>query len=305
MLYIYGCGKRGKKYYEICKDNNIRIEGFIDKNPDKFLKDNVNCVSYDEFKKIPGNKSVIVSMADCDVRNEVIPQLSRDGIDIISFSDLIFQDEEDKITKNRLFVAEYHVDQMDNYYEEAESTIDVFWGKDTIFKSMFDQLDLKCVIEIACGRGRHVEQYKDIADEVILVDILEKNIGKCKERFKMCDHIKYYCNNGTDLREIKSESVTAVFSYDSMVHFEMMDIFSYLREIERVLVHGGYALIHHSNNTESYDVSFETGKSGRSFMSKDVFAYMADRANLSVVEQQVIDWEGHKNLDCVSLIKKE
>lgn len=38
-------------------------------------------------------------------------------------------------------------------------------------------------------------------------------------------------------------------------------------------------------------------------MSKDLFAYLAYRAGVEIVEQRVIDW-GIKDLECASLIKK-
>lgn len=42
---------------------------------------------------------------------------------------------------------------------------------------------------------------------------------------------------------------------------------------------------------------------GRSYMSKDIFAYLAYRAGFEIVDQQVFDW-GDKELDCVSLVRK-
>lgn len=83
----------------------------------------------------------------------------------------------------------------------------------------------------------------------------------------------------------------------------MMDIFEYLKDIHRVLRKGGMALFHHSNNTSDYKNSFFTAVDGRSYMSKDLFAYLSYRAGFEVVEQQVIDW-GVKDLDCVSLVRK-
>ena len=39
-------------------------------------------------------------------------------------------------------------------------------------------------------------------------------------------------------------------------------------------------------------------------MSKDIFAHLADRAGLKVLEQQVISWGGIEKLDCVTLAEK-
>lgn len=49
--------------------------------------------------------------------------------------------------------------------------------------------------------------------------------------------------------------------------------------------------------------SFVNAPHGRSFMSKEVFAYLAYRAGFNILEQKIIDWE-IKDLDCISLIQK-
>lgn len=87
-----------------------------------------------------------------------------------------------------------------------------------------------------------------------------------------------------------------------MVHFEMWDVFTYLKETKRILKKGGLALFHHSNNTESYKVTFATGTAGRNYMSKELFAYLCNRAGLSVVEQEVINFISPQ-LDCITLVR--
>lgn len=39
-------------------------------------------------------------------------------------------------------------------------------------------------------------------------------------------------------------------------------------------------------------------------MSKDIFAHLADRAGLQILEQQLIDWGGIHDLDCITLLRK-
>lgn len=96
----------------------------------------------------------------------------------------------------------------------------------------------------------------------------------------------------------------SLYSYDAMVHFELMDVYSYLTDIFRVLSPEGRALLHHSNYHADYKAGFGSAPQGRSFMSKECFAYLAYRAGFNIIEQRVIDWGNEKNLDCVSLIEK-
>lgn len=72
-----------------------------------------------------------------------------------------------------------------------------------------------------------------------------------------------------------------------------------------VLVSGGRALFHHSNNSADYRITFSTGQSGRNYMRKQLFAYLAVRAGFKVLEQHVIDWGDKKNLDCLTLLEKD
>ena len=192
---------------------------------------------------------------------------------------------------------------MDERFREA---IFIFGGGDSDFLRMFKFLNLENVVELACGRGRQVPYYIDNAGHVILVDILLENIDICKDRFKAYHNITYYKNNGYDLSEIQDDSCSSIFSYDSLVHFEMLDIFSYLKESYRILQKGSYALFHHSNNHGDYRISFAhgSGKHGRNYMSKDLFAYLSYRAGFEIIEQKVMDFGGVKELDCITLLQK-
>lgn len=212
----------------------------------------------------------------------------------------------DIVADHRLYIADFHINDMDDYFEKYDNAegLAVFWDASSVFAQMFSQLDPTDIVELACGRGRHVACYIDKAKHVTLVDILDKNIDYCKQRFKGNEKVTYYKNNGYDLKELESRAYTSLFTYDAMVHFEMMDVFNYLKETQRILKDGGRALFHHSNNTEDYRITFSTGASGRNYMSSQLFAYLANRAGLKVIEQKKIDWSGKKELDCLTLVEK-
>lgn len=172
---------------------------------------------------------------------------------------------------------------------------------------MFNKLDLSNVIELACGWGRHVKNYYDRADKITLVDILQENIDICKKRFAEYDtqgKICYYKNDGYDYGDLKSGEYTAVFSYDAMVHFEMLDVYSYLCDTYRILKTGGMALFHHSNYGSEPEMDFRGTIHARNYMTSDLFRYLTYRSGLEIVEQRLIDWDGNKELDCLSLLIK-
>ncbi len=241
-LYIYGAGICGIKDKILLEKNNIPFKGFIDRKAYEGMREmeGYPVVSYEEFLEKPGEKEVIISMIGTDIREEVEKKLSDDNISTVLITDLL-ETEKDEVAKNRKFIADYHVSTMDNYFDSAEKHLEIFWDKDTYFRKYFDKLDLTNVVELACGRGRHVPQYIDKAGHITLVDILEKNIEFCKERFKGFNKISYCVNNGYDLQAIANDSQTSLFSYDAVVHFEMMDIFNYLKECRRILRGGAGA----------------------------------------------------------------
>jgi ubiquinone/menaquinone biosynthesis C-methylase UbiE len=90
-----------------------------------------------------------------------------------------------------------------------------------------------------------------------------------------------------------------------MVHFDATLIEAYLREFARVLKPGGKALIHHSNySANEPPVPFQRNPHWRNHMSAELFHAMALQANLTVLEQKVIDWHDAPSLDCVSILQR-
>lgn len=306
QIVIYGAGKHGCDLYQffMYKGWDRLIYGFCDKN-----HENIGTVfrkmvySYDEIKK--RGKTFLVSVVDKNASNDIKHILEGNGEAIVTFEKFLNLMGEDRVAFNRDFCAFSHT-HADDYFDEAEEqeSMDVFWKCDSNFYSFFQMLDLTNVIELACGRGRHVPQYLPDAGNIVLVDILQDNIDYCSARFRDFTNVHYYCNNGYNLDKLEDGRYTALFSYDAMVHFEMMDIYEYLKDIYRVLAEGGRAVIHHSNYADDYKASFASGLRNRSFMSKDIFAYLAFRSGFTVLNQKVIDWRESTALDCITLLEK-
>lgn len=306
-IIIYGAGRMGACFYNYLKRRGMdgAVKCFCDRNAENIKKiEDKDVITYGEAKLL--SLPFVIAVNSDSLKKEIIQTImDGDGKYYTDINEWAMSNDIDMVEWNRDFTAYFHIQEMDEYFSIAESSsnMDMFWKQDSIFYKMFNYLDLDNVVELACGRGRHVPLYEKQANKITLVDILKKNIDICRERFSDRTEINYYCNSGCDLKELSDNSYSALFTYDAMVHFEMMDIYLYLQEIYRILKPGSYALFHHSNNTSDYRHSFATAPNGRSFMSKDIFAYMAYRSCFEVVRQEVIDW-GVKDLDCITLLRK-
>jgi len=194
--------------------------------------------------------------------------------------------------------------QNNAYYDQAETWIATFWAEDSLFLTQFHQLDLTTVLELACGHGRHSAQILRQAGAITLVDINQSNIEACQTRFAAEAHLRFICNAGNNLPGVADASQTALFCYDAMVHFELLDVLEYVREVRRVLTPGGRALLHVSNNGENPEGQYQENRHWRNFGNVDVVRYFADRMGLKVLSHQVFDWSGDPKLDGLVLLEK-
>jgi ubiquinone/menaquinone biosynthesis C-methylase UbiE len=190
------------------------------------------------------------------------------------------------------------------YFDAFEQHVGGFWEPASIYRQWFDRLDLSSVLEIACGKGRHSQQIVDRSARIIMCDTSEDAIAAAKERFAKYPNVScYFVQDGQSLPFLDDETVSAVFSYDAMVHFEALTVNAYLNEISRVLRPGGKALLHHSNYSANPSQSFEKNPGWRNFMSLPTFNYFASRAGLMVVDQVPITW-AEPDSDALTLLEK-
>lgn len=189
------------------------------------------------------------------------------------------------------------------YYADAERYMAQHWEK--LIYPVIKQADFSHVLELASGHGRNSEYLLQYADRLTLVDVLQDNIERCRKRFAGRDEkIHYIVNNGSSLVDVASSSISLVYCYDSMVHFHSDVVRSYLSEFKRILKPGGHAFLHHSNSTANPGgLVVQRHIQGRNFMSASMFAHYCILEGLEVVSQQIIDWGGSKELDCLSYLR--
>lgn len=190
------------------------------------------------------------------------------------------------------------------YYAEAEKATHLFWNSDSEFRKVFNQLNLCNVVELACGQGRHAEISSNFCESLTLLDIFRLNLDVCRQRLGKKSNVHYLLGNGYNFYGISDASVTAIYSYDAMVHFAPSMVKSYLIDAARILVPGGRFLAHHSNysaNPEALDIY--KNPHGRNHMSYEIIISFAEEAKLKILESFIITgWGG--GLDRITLFEK-
>lgn len=154
------------------------------------------------------------------------------------------------------------------------------------------------VLEIGPGAGRWTHILADVADRLILVDISERALEACKERFKLHSNIEYHLIDGR-LDCIPSDSIDHIWAYDVFVHINPSDVDAYINDFQRVLKPGGCAVIHHAGEYTS-----EAHRKARyaAFMTRAVFASLVMKHGLTMVEQN--DSAAHYPGDLISVFSK-
>src|SRR3954454_21452170 len=172
------------------------------------------------------------------------------------------------------------------------------------------------ILEIAPGFGRWTQYLKDLADRLVIVDLAERCIDGCRERFADATNIEYHVNDGRSLDMVEDGSVDFVFSFDSLVHAEREVLRAYLEQLARKLTPDGVGFIHHSNiGAYRSHTALARKLPGRAVgplvrrgaiinvvawraesVTADSVAAQCDSAGLSCVGQEKITWEAGRYL---------
>ncbi len=179
----------------------------------------------------------------------------------------------------------------------AEGTA-VLWRR-TVRPRIHRYVPTGTVLEIGPGFGRWTQYLRHLCRRLILIDLAERCISACRERFAGDAHIEYITNDGASLEMVPDHSVDFIFSFDSLVHAEADAVAAYLAQAARKLKRGGAGFIHHSNlgafvHPRTGQVRrFVTKRNWRAeSMSADVFRRSCDAAGLACRSQELINWIG-------------
>ena len=129
-------------------------------------------------------------------------------------------------------------------YKSIQSKIFQF-AKSNIYNSL----------EIGPGTGMFSKEFRSWRLNYFLEVLPELEI-KIRRRFKPKHqkYLKFYTTRYTECSNIPQGSCNFVFSWDTFVFFTQEHIQQYLHDIKRVLIPGGYCLIHYAECHFDYDL---------------------------------------------------
>lgn len=199
-------------------------------------------------------------------------------------------------------------DLFRSYYRDNEPYIDNQWSW-YVWPHIKD-FDLSHVLDVACGQGRNARKFLEIARcrNITLLDINREAIEICRQRF--ANHpetgFRFIVADGLSLAGVPDQSISLVYSWDSMVHFDLDVIAAYFAEFARVLQPGGHGFIHHSHYGAKSDVSdnWKANPGWRSNVSAQQVEAIARTHGLEVSKQFFIEWDYVKDSDCVTIFSK-
>jgi 2-polyprenyl-3-methyl-5-hydroxy-6-metoxy-1,4-benzoquinol methylase len=212
--------------------------------------------------------------------------------------------EENQQTWDQSYAWEQQGDEWSSFWGGAEAQ----WVG-SILPRIHTLMPTGTILEIAPGFGRWTNYLRRQCDRLIVVDLSEKCIKACQQRFATDTHIEYHVNDGKSLAMIPDQSIDFVFSFDSLVHAEADVMETYLAQLATKLKPNGVGFIHHSN-LGAYQSAFaiianipsdqraeivnpvllEPTHWRAASMTAKLFADYCDRAGLQCIGQELVNW---------------
>ena len=137
-------------------------------------------------------------------------------------------------------------------------------------------------IEVGPGAGRWTEFLQPRSKRLFLVDVSQKCLDLCRERFGACDNLEYHRLDDQRLGFAADKSIDSIWSYDVFVHINPTDTERYFVEFARVLRPGGVGVIHHPGD----EMNDETREEGwRSHLQGRFVAHLVEKLGMEILEQ--------------------
>ena len=214
---------------------------------------------------------------------------------------------ETTVEQNRELWSNYGWQRQGEEWSHRWGAVDYQWYG-TIFPRLLRFLPTGTLLEIAPGYGRWTHYLVPLCRKLIGVDLTERCVEACQQRFGGHAHTSFYVNDGLSLDMVPDNSIDFAFSFDSLVHAERDVLESYIHELAKKLAPEGVGFIHHSNLGEHVDpqtgeLSFPRHWRGLT-MTAPLFEQFCTEAGLACIGQEVVNWEVDPLNDCFSFFTR-
>ena len=130
QVILYGAGKRGKRYACLLHVHGIEVIGFCDSYKNgKVLLDYDGLIVEKPILDIEeiGGYFCVISIADREEAMQINRKLNEMSVNVVSLESILYP-EKDIVSANRDYIAEKHIDGMEDYFMVAEDKkhMDVF-----------------------------------------------------------------------------------------------------------------------------------------------------------------------------------
>ncbi len=194
-------------------------------------------------------------------------------------------------------------------WREAGEEWSTAWGGSeahwvgSIYPRLHRFLPAPRILEIAPGFGRWTKFLIPLCNEFVGIDLSEKCIDACRDRFASVTHARFFTNDGHSLEAAPERAFDLIFSFDSLVHAEYPVLKSYIPQVLAKLSAGGVAFLHHSNLL-AFNNTIGVPHSRGVTVSADAVADLIYRDGGTILIQEIVNWSEDHLIDCLTLFAR-
>ena len=188
------------------------------------------------------------------------------------------------------------------------------WGDKESVKQVVDDFIFpyiksdSIVAEIGCGGGRIAAQVAPGVKKLFCFDISEEMLEYAQKNLNKFSNISYQLSNGQNFNESFYESFDFVYSFDVFVHLDLHTIWSYFKEIKKIINKDGLIFLHTTNlkapnGWERFEKQDEYRITGHYFISPEIIKILADKANYEIIKESVIGNNFYYKRDYLFILK--
>jgi SAM-dependent methyltransferase len=186
----------------------------------------------------------------------------------------------------------------------AEGFMDACWSE--IVWPMVSDCDFSVVVDLAAGHGRNSEKLRRLADRIHVVDIVAENVEFCRRRFAGDGRFEYHLCDGMTFPRVPDASVSLVYCFDAMVHFDSDTVRSYpARDTLRASA-GRPCLLPPLQLCGQPDRGLSPEPPLAELHVQRALRALGSQGGLSVLRAKVVDWgaDAAPSLDCLTVLER-